>query len=91
MFNKEEKSTFNKDWGLDNKKILEESREVFIETPKPDKLNDAGSIIDTINENPGKPAIFENCTGSTFNQVYNAVGRVKPTWDAAKGIIKYKQ
>jgi len=55
-----------------------------------DLSDDPEAIIKAINENPGKPAIFKNCTGATFNQVYNMVGRTKPTWDGVNKVIKYK-
>tara|TARA_R100000008_G_scaffold64912_1_gene41938 strand:+ start:322 stop:600 length:279 start_codon:yes stop_codon:yes gene_type:complete len=66
-------------------------QQIPAEVPKVDSSNDAEAIIKAINENPGKPAIFENCTGSTFNQVYKMCGRIKPTWDETKKVIKYKQ
>ena len=90
MFNKEEKPKTSQELPA-SPKVKNFADEVFLVKDSPKPSNDAGFIIDTINQNPGKAAIFENCTGSTFNQVYNAVGRVKPTWDEVKGIIKYKQ
>tara|TARA_R110000824_G_scaffold2020_4_gene9790 strand:+ start:4733 stop:5005 length:273 start_codon:yes stop_codon:yes gene_type:complete len=90
MFNKEEKPKTSPELPA-SPKVKNFSDEIFLVESSPKSSNDASFIINTINENPGKPAIFENCTGSTFNQVYKAVGRVKPTWDEAKGIIKYKQ
>lgn len=94
MFKKEEKSTFNKDWGLDNKKILEKSREVFIETPKPDKLNDLGSIIESIKENPEKSLTVNDCSSSLWSAIYVQLDKLnlhkKVKWDEKSRVFKYK-
>ena len=87
MFNKEEKSTFNKDWGLDNKKMLEKSREVFIETPKPDKLNDVGSIIE-------KSLTVNDCSSSLWSAVYGRLDMLglhkRAKWDEESRVFKYR-
>tara|TARA_R110000822_G_scaffold117124_2_gene249206 strand:- start:1995 stop:2279 length:285 start_codon:yes stop_codon:yes gene_type:complete len=94
MFNKEEKSTFNKDWGLDNKKMLEKSREVFIETPKPDKLNDVGSIVESIKENPEKSLTVNDCSSSLWSAVYGRLDMLglhkRAKWDEESRVFKYR-
>jgi hypothetical protein len=99
MFNKEEKSKSTPELPASpNAKsltgevyLVKDSPKSKADVVKTDSSNDASFIIKTINENPGRPAIFENCTGSTFNQVYRMVGRIKPTWDDVNKVIKYKQ
>lgn len=98
MFNKEEKKTNPEPDSSPKAKNFADEIFLVNDAPKPKSeavkahsSNDASFIIKTINENPGTPAIFENCTGSTFNQVYKMVGRIKPTWDDLNKVIKYKQ
>ncbi len=92
MFNKEEKSTFSKDWGLGEKKEL--FKKEVVEVPKPIETSDAKAIIKSIGDNPDKSATFSGCDSSVWNEVYLGLNKMKLhnfcKWDTDSEKIKYK-
>tara|TARA_R110000824_G_scaffold390230_1_gene586618 strand:- start:9 stop:356 length:348 start_codon:yes stop_codon:yes gene_type:complete len=77
MFNKEEKPTFNKDWGLDNKKRLEESREIFMEVSKRGSHEGEGVVKEEIAGNTSRRLITTEDQDELKKQFKEMMGKDK--------------